>query len=57
MIVATVQKINSYGKQFGREDFSRDNMVTGEKYAEKYQTLKWNSHDYNNKTFGRKIQG
>ena len=30
-------------------------MVTREKYAEEYQLLKWNSHEYNNKTFGRKI--
>ena len=50
-----MQKIKSYGKQFGSEDFSKDNMVTREKYAEKYQLLKWNSHEYNNKTFGRKI--
>ena len=52
---ALVQKIKSYGKQFGNEDFSKNNMVTGEKYAEKYQLLRWNSHEYNNKTFGKKI--
>ena len=30
-------------------------MVTREKYAEKYQLLKWNSHECNNEMFGRKI--
>ena len=50
-----MQKKKSYGKQFGSEDFSRDNVVTKEKYAEKYQLLKLNSHEYKNKTFGRKI--
>ena len=37
---ATVQKIKSYGKQLGSECFSKDNMVTREKYAKKYQLLK-----------------
>ena len=55
MIDATVQKIKSNCKQFGSEDFSKDKMVKREKYAEKYQVLKWNSHEYNNKTFGWKI--
>ena len=30
-------------------------MVTGENYAEKYQLPSWNSQEYINKTFGRKI--
>ena len=54
IIDATVQKIKSYGKQFSGEDLSKDNMVTREKHVEKYQLLKWNSHEYNNKTFVRK---
>ena len=50
-----MQKIKSYGKNIGSEVFSKDIVGTREKNAEKYQLLKWNSHEYNNKTFGRKI--